>query len=501
MKLLHEFDGQGLSIARIAELSRAAGTVDLTAESWRRVAASRAVVERQIAAGETIYGANTGIGSQKGVNVSRENLGEFSNRMIISEATDFPGRAYSDRSVRAALVVLINNIASGGTGVRPELARRLLDLYAAPRMPLVRQDTSFGTADLTPLSQLSLAVLGMSLDGSAPILPGRFDLAPKESVSLIDSNSFALGSGALLLGEVERLLGAFDLAAATALEGLRGGLRAHSDHAAGGYRGEGQIRSRRILLGALSGSRLHQPGQARFLQDPLSFRSITQINGAAYEVWSWARTQFEAEINSCVDNPLVDLETRELYTSSSMVSLLPALSMDALRQALAKVSIQSMERSLKLQSPPFSGLPVGLAEDGAADGGILSLNLNYIGAARMGSLMAAAAPVVLHYVGHTADGVEDVTSLLPLSIAQTETLVDRAWETAALEMAIAVWAIARRGLALEDIGNVPRLIYEALRPLLPIGDEGKRIFDMRQLVTAVRDGGLVERSLTAALCG
>ena len=46
--------------------------------------------------------------------------------------------------------------------------------------------------------------------------------------------------------------------------------------------------------------------------------------------------------------------------------------MDTLRQALAKVSIQSMERALKLQSPPFTGLPVGLAEDGAADGGVLS---------------------------------------------------------------------------------------------------------------------------------
>jgi histidine ammonia-lyase len=495
---LHVFDGQGLSIARISELSRTAGALDLTAEAWRRVAASRAVVERQIAAGNTIYGVNTGIGSQKDVGVAAENLKEFSNRMIVSEATDFPGAAASDRAVRAALVVLINNLAGGRTGVRPLLVRRLLDLYAAPRMPLVRQDTSFGSADLTPLSQLSLAVLGRSLDGSAPIMTGRFDLAPKESVSLIDSNSFALGSGALVLSEVERLLDAFDLAAATSLEGLRGGLRAHTGQAAGGYRGEGQIRSRRTLLGALRGSRLHQPNQARFLQDPLSFRSITQINGAAFEVWSWTKTQFEAEINSSVDNPLVDLESDELFTSSSMVSLLPALSMDALRQALAKAAILSMERALKLQSPPFSGLPVGLAEDGAADGGILSLNMNYIGSARMGSLMVAAAPVVLHYVGLLSDGVEDVSSLLPLSVSQTEILVDRAWEAAALEMAIGVWALARRGVALEDIGQAPRLIYESLRPLLPIGEEGKRIFDMRQVVAAVRDGNLVASSLLAA---
>jgi len=148
---------------------------------------------------------------------------------------------------------------------------------------------------------------------------------------------------------------------------------------------QGQARSRMNLWRLLKGSALHNPDQTRFLQDPLSFRSITQIHGAGYEVWEWTKTQFELEINSSADNPLVDLQSGELFTSSSMVSLLPALAMDSLRQALAKVSVQSMERALKLQSPPFTGLPVGLAAEDAADGGILSLNLNYIGSARMGS--------------------------------------------------------------------------------------------------------------------
>jgi histidine ammonia-lyase len=194
---------------------------------------------------------------------------------------------------------------------------------------------------------------------------------------------------------------------------------------------------------------------------------------------------------------LVDVESGELYTSSSMVSLLPALSMDCLRQALAKVSVQSMERALKLQSPPFTGLPVGLAEEGAADGGILSINLNYIGSARMGSLLAAAAPVLLHYVGQMADGVEDVTSLLPLSVTQTKTVIDRAWEAASLELAIAVWAMARRRLEPAEMGAGPRRVFELLLPLLHIGDEGRRIFNMRQIVGAVRDGDLFNQCMSS----
>lgn len=484
------FDGSGLSVARVAALARGPVRADYTVAAWRRIHAARALVERELAAGAVIYGTTTGIGSQKDVVVADALRNGFGDRMIISEATDFPGPAFSDIGVRAALVVLVNNVAGGRTGIRPELAQRLLDLLAAPRMPPVRRDASNGVADLTPLSQLSLALLGISLDDSPQVLAAPLRLAPKESVSLIDNNSFALGTGALVLAEIDNLLCSFDLAAATALEGLRGGVRAQLPPAAGGARSAGQDRAREQLLAALRGSNLHSPGTARFLQDPMSFRSITQIHGAAYETWEWAKRQFETEINASADNPLVDLATEQLYPSSSMVCLLPVLALDCLRQALAKVAQQSTERALKLQSPPFSGLPVGLAEDGAADGGVLALNLNYIGSARLGSLLASAAPVLLHYVGHTADGVEDLTSLLPLSVTQTETLVERAWDIVALEMSIAVWAIARRRVPVDALGAGPRAVYDAILPLLHIGAEGRRIFRMQEIVARVRRGDL-----------
>jgi len=490
----HLFDGTALTIERIAALSCAPARCDLSADAWRRVACGRAIVERVLASGATIYGTTTGIGSQKEVEVAAQDLAAFGDRMIVSEATDFPGAAYPPRTVRAALLLLINNLASGRCGVRVELVQALLELAAAPELPPVRRDSSFGVADLTPLSQLSLALIGRSLDAGAPSRPKPLRLAPKESVSLIDNNSFGLAAAALVLSEIERLLGAFDLAAACALEGLRGGLQPHTPAAAGGYAGRGQVRAREGLAQLLTGSALHEPGTARFLQDPLSFRGITQIHGAAYECWQWAKTQVEAEINAAVDNPLVDLEGGELLTSASMISLLPVLSLDALRQGLAKVAGQSTERALKLQSPPFSGLPVGLAADGAADGGILSINLNYIGAARLGTLMAAAAPVLLHYVGHTADGVEDISTLLPLSVTQTQSVVECAWEAASLELVIAVWAMARRGLNPAALGAGPRQAYQALLPLLHIGEEGVRIFDMQVIVQHVRHGELLQRA-------
>jgi histidine ammonia-lyase len=492
----HCFDGASLSVEKVSALAAAPCRCDLTSEAWQRIAQGRAIVERMISSGAAIYGVTTGVGSQKDVTVGEAKLEGFGNRMIVSEATDFPGAAFPERTVRAALIVLINNFASGRSGVRPELVRALLELLAGPRLPEVRRDSSFGVADLTPLSQLALALIGRSVRGTAPTADQALSLAPKESLSLIASNSFALGEAALVMRDAERLLQAFDVAAATACEGFRADLEPFAEASAGGgSRGEGLTRARLTLLGLLAGSQLNEPNAARFLQDPLSFRGITQIHGAAYEAWAWAKTQAEREINSTSDNPLVDFETGRLLTSASMISALPTLSLDCLRQALAKVAIQSQERSLKLQSPPFSGLPVGLSREGEADGGVLSINLNYVAAARLGTLGAAAAPVLLQYIGSLADGVEDVTTLLPLSVAQTATVVDRAWEIAALEMTIAVWAIARRELARASLGRGPRVVFDALLPLLHIGEEGTRVFDMRAIAERVRSGGLVEAAL------
>jgi histidine ammonia-lyase len=480
-----------LTVERLNSMADGPVEASLSPSAWLTVERSRTIVEHILRSGTPIYGATTGIGSQKDVAVGQERLATFSDRMIVSEATDFPGPAFAPRVVRAALIVLINNLSRGRSGVRRVVIERLLQLLAEERLPTVRQDTSYGSADLTPLSQLSLAILGRSLNREQPIFSDSLQLEPKESVSLIDNNSFALGHGALVLADIGSLLRAFDWAAATALEGLRGGMSPHFESAAGDIEEDGQRTSREHVFEALLGSALHSPGRARFLQDPLSFRAITQIHGAAYESWAWCKRHFEAEMNASVDNPLVDLECRRVLPSASMVSLLPTLSMDCLRQALAKVSIESMERAIKLQSPPFSSLPVGLAAEGAPDGGVLSINLNYIGAARMGSLMAAAAPVLLHYVGHMADGVEDASTLGPLSVSQTALVVERAWEAAALEMAIGVWAIQRRRIDARDLGEGVRAVYNAIRPLLPIGEEGTRVFDLSPIVSLVRQGGFL----------
>jgi histidine ammonia-lyase len=487
-----------LSVAEIARLSQAPLDAAFHPDSLTRMQRGRDIVEQVLSSGAAIYGTTTGIGSQKEAHVGGAELAAFSDRMIVSEATLAPGEDFPVSIVRGALLLLCHNFARGTSGVSLELADGLLEMLRGAALPRVRRDTAFGAADLTPMAQLALPLIGRRRVAADLMRPAASVLKPKESLSLIDNNCFSLAEAAHVLHESRLLLNAFDAAAALACEGFRAGLVPHTEAAGGGVRSAGQTRARRNLFALLEGSALHAPGAARFLQDPLSFRSITQVQGAAYESLDWATLQVETEINTATDNPLVDFATQTLQPSASMMSFLPPLALDMLRQALAKVAVTSHERGLKLQSPPFSGLPVGLTAPGAADGGVLSINLHYIGAARLGTLSAAAAPVLLTYIGHMADGVEDVATLLPLSVTQTRTVLERAWELAVLEMIVGVWAIHRRALPLQSLGKGVRLLVERLLPQLHVGEEGVRLFDLAAIVEDVRGTPLIACAFAAA---
>lgn len=148
----------------------------------------------------------------------------------------------------------------------------------------------------------------------------------------------------------------------------------------------------------------------------------------------------------------------------------------------------STERALKQQHPAFSGLPVGLAGSNAPEGGLQTLIVNYISVSRMAELRGLAAPVLLDCAHQLADGIEDVSGLGPLSVRRTEQVVELCWQIIAAEMATAVWAMDLRQLPPKSLGKGTRRVFEAIGPLLQVGQEGKNIFEFTPIVKLVRSG-------------
>jgi histidine ammonia-lyase len=315
----HFFDGETLTLYRLVELGGGGFQWDLTPTAWDRVREGRRIVEDAVVDGADYYGVNTGVGSQKDFGVSAADFAHFNDHVIVGEATNMPGPAFDPKVVRAALAVLINNVATGRLGVRAELVERLLRLSRCAQMPEVRKNTSSGMADLTPLAQLALPLVGRSLDGSPPLIERPYDLAAKEAVSLINCNAFSIAHGAFVLEEARRLIATFDLATAPTFEALRANLSYYRPESLAGYRNPHQITSCQRIAGALEGSSPWAPSEWRFLQDPLSFRFAMRVNGSAEASLEAAQRAYFDDLNCVCDNPLVSLDKARSSPGSTWI--------------------------------------------------------------------------------------------------------------------------------------------------------------------------------------
>lgn len=484
--------GSSLTSGQLTDVALGKAGLRLNEAAWEGVRAGRRIVERIAESGQPTYGITTGVGAQRDYGLAPEVIAQFNRRLLAAHATRVPGPTLTPEAVRGALVVIANGFATGRSGVSEALLRLVIERANSADMPSIDASGSVGASDLVPLAQLALWILDS--DPKTRIeLPGA-----KEGLSLINSNAISLSQGALALSSLERLMAAFDIAAAVSLEGIRGNLQAISESATTPHARRGQAGSAQRLRQLLRDSALWQPGSARFLQDPLSFRCISQVHGAAFEVLTHATEIWNEELNTLCDNPLIDLENGIAVSHGNMDSTRLTLAMDYVRQALGKVIDLSSERMNKQHWPAFSGLPTGLSEEGAPFGGVQFLNLSQISASLVTSTKMWARPTLLHSVGQLADGIEDTASHAVHAVHDLGRIIDAGFKVAAIELMIGCWAIRRRGLAAEDIGRGLRPALDATLPLLPLGREGEAPLSLRPFVELLTEGDLVERCLGSA---
>jgi len=465
----------------LAHASAGTQTIAIQSACWDRVDSGRAYVERIVSRGIPAYGITTGVGSQKDYVVQEKEVAQYNMRLVRAHATRVPGPLLSKEAVRGVLIIMINEFAQGHSGVSRDLLSTLLEASNADDLPDIDASGSVGASDLVLLAQLAVWIFSLE-SAQARCLPKA-----KETLSLINHNAVTLALGAMAIVDMKRLLGLYDLTAAVTLEGFRGNLSALSEAVNRVHRRPGQAACASQIRAHLAGSRLFAEGEARFLQDPLSFRAISQAHGAVGEVAKHSEDVWNQELNTVNDNPIIDPETGHSISHANMDTTRLTLTLDTLRQGLAKLADLSGERIQKLQWPVFSGLPIGLAEgDGQATGGVQFLNLGHIAASLITSSKIWARPHLLISIGQLADGVEDTSGHALHAVHDLQRQLDTGWKIIAIELAIGIWAIHRRGIPLSDLGAGVRIAYERIRPLLPINEEGNEPFSLGPLIAAVR---------------
>jgi histidine ammonia-lyase len=466
--------GDDLTVDDVLRVARNGEPTAFAPEALERMAASRAVVEQVLETDTAVYGMTTGVGVRKRVRVPREEVDDF-NRTLILNHRIAQGDHAPDDVVSATLLRLANGLAKGTAGVRPELAQRVLDTLNERRLPVVHTLGSVGQADLGPMADLAHGLLG------------DFPLAAKEGLALLNNNAFSTAGAALAIADARRLLAALDVGGALDLEAFCANVSVLHAAVADLRPYPGLRASRERIVELLEGSFLWGEASARNLQDPITFRGVAHVNGAARDVLDYALRQLEIELNASQDNPIVVVGEGRIVSVANFEILPLAAALDFLRIGLAPALTSACERLVKLMQAPLTGLPEGLAvRDGLVEDSLTELSIAAQSLTAEARLLAQPVSYELASSSH-AEGIEDRMTMAPLAARRLAELVELGERVLAIGLVISTQALDLRGPP--RLGRGTRRAYKLVRDRIPFVGEGEPVpADLEPVRDLIRSG-------------
>ncbi len=445
--------GTGLTVEDMVKVARFNEKVELHPQALERIKVCRAMVERKIAANETMYGINTGIGEFSETKLTDEQTKEFQKYLIYNHAAGI-GDPAPIEYVRAAMLGRINVHAKGHSGIRPEITLTLLEMLNKGVTPYICQKGSVGASgDLAPMAQIALLLMGEgkayykgklylgkeAMDLAGIPIPG---LEARDGLGTINGSNVLTAMSALLIYDTNRWLKQAEIAAAMSLEALKANLKPYSSqiHELRGF--PGAIRSANAIRKLVEGSELLSGKIKIKVQDAYSMRSTPQVIGAAHDALAHARKQVEIELNGVGDNPIFIPEENLTLSGANFQGTPIALPMDMIGNAITMVSVLSERRMNRLNNPALSvGLPPFLAKNpGFFSGLMLS---QYTADHLIVEQKVLSTPASIQSIPAAADQEDFVSMGMNVAIKNAQ-ILENAYGVVGIEMMAAAQALDLR---------------------------------------------------------
>ena len=377
----HYISAERLTIERVGEILEKKISIALSEDAKNRIVRCREYLDNKMkSSDEPIYGVSTGFGSLCNISIGYDELGTLQKNLVMSHACGTGERVPSE-IVKLMLLLKIQSLSYGHSGVQLATVERLVDFYNNDILPVVFQQGSLGASgDLAPLAHLSLPLLGIGevevdgiiLDASEVLEQFGWEpiaLQSKEGLALLNGTQFMSSFGVWSLLKAMRLSRQADHIAAVSLEAFDGRIEPFCDevHIVRNHRG--QLETARAMRALLEGSQIISRPKAH-VQDPYSFRCIPQVHGAAKDTIAYVASVLENEINSVTDNPTVFPEQDMVVSAGNFHGQPIALAMDFLAIAVAELGNISERRTYRLISGS-RGLPSFLVANPGLNSGFM----------------------------------------------------------------------------------------------------------------------------------
>lgn len=497
----------GTTAQDVIAVARGNARVELSAAAVGALAAAREVIEALAAKPEPVYGVSTGFGALASRHISPELRAQLQRNIVRSHAAGMGPRVERE-VVRALMFLRLKTVASGHTGVRPEIAQTMADVLNAGITPVVHEYGSLGcSGDLAPLSHCALTLMGegdaegsdgtvrpagelLAAHGITPV-----ELREKEGLALLNGTDGMLGMLVMAIADLRSLYTSADITAALSLEALLGAdkVLAPELHAIRPHPGQGASADNmlRVLAGSgLTGRHAEVTGDAPRVQDAYSVRCAPQVNGAGRDTVAHAATVADRELAAAVDNPVVLADGR-VESNGNFHGAPVAYVLDFLAIVAADLGSITERRTDRLLDKNRShGLPPFLADDAGVDSGLMIAQ--YTQAALVSEMKRLAVPASADSIPSSAMQ-EDHVSMGWSAARKLRTAVDNLARIVAVELYAATRAIELR--AAQGLTPAPASLaaIQALRAAGVQGPGPDRFLspDLAAADAFVRAGGLV----------
>ena len=419
------------------------------------VAASRAVIDAALAQARPVYGVNTGFGKLQGVAIAPADLLRLQRNLVLSHSCGV-GEPFSVEETRLMVLLRIQSLLRGHSGVTPSLVERLVAIWNAGVVPVVPQQGSVGASgDLAPLAHVALTVIGegeaffrgerlpsrVALERAG--LPATYELREKEGLGLLNGTQAMTAVALLALARAERLLRHADLATAMTLDALCYSVKPFHPRVQEVRPHAGQAVTaanvRALLEGsAILASHAHPHGK---VQDPYSVRCAPQVHGACRGALAHVRDVLAVETNATTDNPLVFADDGSVVSGGNFHGEPVALACDYMTIAAAELGSISERRIENLVNPDISGLPPFLAREAGVSSGLMIAQVT--AAALVSENKALSHPASVDSIPTSANQ-EDHVSMGTIAARKARDVVRNAERVVGIELLCAAEAMEHR---------------------------------------------------------